>query len=282
MYDGAARLSSADPGWLLAGGGFTCLCWVASSCIRQGAVLDRLPPGALLASQFAAGAAGHVLPVGLGAHAVTLRFLQRRGVPLGRATASLALYSLVKPIAGTILCVALLAAYPSTLHLRTPAPDLRTFALSAVVLGALVAVVVLLASVRALRRLTARFLRTALTDARHLCTRPSRMAALWGGALAFPLLQASVLACVGNSLGMTLPWPHVVLAYLAANAVGAAVPTPGGIGSADAALVFTLSMFGAPMGLAAAAVIGYRMLTVWLPFLPGALVLTVLVRIKAV
>jgi hypothetical protein len=86
---------------------------VAASCVRQGALPDRLPPGLLLASQFAAGAANHALPGGLGAHAVTLRFLRARGVPLGRATASIGLYSLVRSTAKTLVLLVFLAASPA-------------------------------------------------------------------------------------------------------------------------------------------------------------------------
>ncbi|MEU1301690.1 hypothetical protein ABZ443_18115, partial [Streptomyces shenzhenensis] len=35
LYEGVARLAAADPVWLLAGIGFTCLGWVAASCVRQ-------------------------------------------------------------------------------------------------------------------------------------------------------------------------------------------------------------------------------------------------------
>jgi uncharacterized membrane protein YbhN (UPF0104 family) len=48
----------------------------------------------------------------------------------------------------------------------------------------------------------------------------------------------------------------------------------------DAALVFTMAAFGAPVGTATATVIGYRVLTVWLPLLPGALVLSALLHRK--
>ncbi|MBA4860475.1 flippase-like domain-containing protein [Streptomyces sp. PSKA54] len=281
VHDGAARLTSADPRWLLTGAVFTCLCWAAASCIRQGAIPERLPPGLLLASQFAAGAANHVLPAGLGAHAVTLRFLQGRGIPLARATASLALYSLVKPIAGMLLILTLLAAFPGTLRLGELFPGERALLLAiGVLVSGLAAAALLVTAIRPLRRLITGFVRTALTDARLLHTRPSRILALWGGAAAFPLLQASVVASVGASLDLPLPWAHVALAYLAASAAAGAIPTPGGIGSVDAALVLTLSAFGAPVALATATVIGYRVLTVWLPLLPGALVLTALVRGK--
>jgi uncharacterized membrane protein YbhN (UPF0104 family) len=73
---------------------------------------------------------------------------------------------------------------------------------------------------------------------------------------------------------------HVAVAYLAAGIVAAAVPTPGGVGSLDAALVVALMTVGTSAAVATAAVLAYRLITVWLPLLPGALVLGALVRRK--
>ncbi|WP_405883335.1 flippase-like domain-containing protein [Streptomyces sp. NBC_01384] len=281
VRDGAARLAAADPWWLLAGVFFTCLGWVSAACVRQGALPERLPPGLLLASQFAAGAANHILPASIGAHAVTLRFLQGRGVPLARATASLALYSLVKPLAKTLVLIVFLVALPDALRLGALVPDTSALLLAAggAALG-LATAPLLLMVVRPLRRPALGFVRTALTEARLLHTRPSRVLALWGGAAATPLLQGSVIASVGFSLGLPLSWTQVVLALLLASTAVGAVPAPGGIGPVDAALVFTMVAFGAPMGLATTTVIGYRVLTVWLPLLPGTLVLSALVHRK--
>ncbi|WP_406333672.1 YbhN family protein [Streptomyces sp. NBC_00203] len=281
VRDGAARLAAADPWWLLAGILFTGLGWVAAACARQGALPERLPPGPLLASQFAAGAANHVLPASIGAHAVTLRFLQSRGVPLARATASLALYSLVKPLAKTLVLIVFLVAFPDMLRLGELVPEQWTLLLAAggVLLGP-ATVSLLLAVVRPLRGPALGLVRTALTDARLLHTRPSRVLALWGGAAAGPLLQGSVIASVGFSLGLPLSWAQVVLALLLASTAVGAVPAPGGIGPVDAALVFTMAAFGAPMDLATATVVGYRVLTVWVPLLPGTLMLAALVHRK--
>nr|WP_240116739.1 lysylphosphatidylglycerol synthase transmembrane domain-containing protein [Streptomyces sp. MUM 2J] len=277
--DGAARLASADPAWLLAAGGFTCLGWVAAACVRQGAVPDRLPPGLLLASQFAAGAANHVLPASVGAHAVTLRFLRRQGVPLHRATASLALYSLVKPLAKTPVLLAVLLVFPDVLRLGALLPDRRTLLLAGgCVVLCPVAAVLVVALVRPLRGPVRSFLRTAMTDVRRLHRRPARVLALWGGAAVAPLLQAGVVASVGTAFGLPLTWAQVTFAFLAAGTAMGAVPAPGGIGPVDAALLFGLVGYGAPMALATATVIGYRVLTVWVPLLPGAVVLSVLVQ----
>ncbi|MEV6941728.1 lysylphosphatidylglycerol synthase transmembrane domain-containing protein [Streptomyces sp. NPDC051172] len=281
VYDGTARLGSADPWWLLVALFFTCLGWLSAACVRQGALPERLPVGLLIASQFAAGAANHVLPAGIGAHAVTLRFLQRRGIPVARATASLALYSAVRPVAKTLVLLVFLLAFPDLLLTGALVPDERTSLLIAgAVTLALAGTALLVTTVRPLRRPLFDALRCALTDIRLLHTRPARILALWGGAAAAPLLQASVLHAVGAALGLSLSWVQVAFAFLAASTAVGAVPAPGGIGPVDAAVVFAMVALGAPVDLSATAVIGYRVLTVWLPLLPGALVLSALVQRK--
>ncbi|MCX5051772.1 MULTISPECIES: lysylphosphatidylglycerol synthase transmembrane domain-containing protein [unclassified Streptomyces] len=281
VYDGTARLASADPWWLLVAFFFTCLGWLSSACVRQGALPERLPTGLLIASQFAAGAANHVLPASIGAHAVTLRFLRGQGIPLARATASLALYSVARPIAKTLVLLVFLVAYPDLLLTGELVPDKHTLLLIAAgaTLGLTIGVL-LVATVRPLRRPLLDGLRCALTDVRVLHTRPARMLALWGGAAAAPLLQASVIFAVGSALGLSLTWAQVALAFLAASTAVGAVPAPGGIGPVDAAVVFAMVALGAPVDISATAVIGYRVLTVWLPLLPGALVLSALVQRK--
>ncbi|MER6410357.1 lysylphosphatidylglycerol synthase transmembrane domain-containing protein [Streptomyces humidus] len=281
VQDGAARLAAADPWWLLFGLLFTYLGTVAAACARQGAIPERLPPGLLLASQIAAGAANHVLPASIGAHAVTVRFLLRQGVPLPRATASIGLYSLVRAVAKMPLVLVFVLAAPAAAPPARLLPEGRTLVVAAIgLLLAPAAAVALYVLVRPLRRPALDFVRTALTDARRLHSRPSRFLPLWGGAVAAPLIQAGVVASVGTALGLPLSWPQLLFAFLAASTAAGAVPAPGGIGPLDAALVFTLAGYGAPLPLATATVIGYRVLTVWVPLLPGMLVLSALVQRK--
>ncbi|WP_446035388.1 lysylphosphatidylglycerol synthase domain-containing protein, partial [Streptomyces olivaceus] len=118
--------------------------------------------------------------------------------------------------------------------------------------------------------------------ARSVHGRPARALALWGGALAFPALQASALVLVGRSLGLPVPAAHMAVAYLAATVAVALVPTPGGIGSVEAALVVALVATGGPAAVATAVVLAFRLLTVWLPLLPGALTLAALVRMRVI
>ncbi|MEV6105362.1 lysylphosphatidylglycerol synthase domain-containing protein [Streptomyces sp. NPDC051940] len=281
LMAGGRELMAADRGWLLAAVVITGLCWVPICLTRQGTILERLPAGRLFASQVAAGTANHVLPAGIGAHAVTLRFLTRCGIPLARSSASLALYSLVEPVARITLLLMLVAAFPDALSLEGLAPDGTALAVVFAALAAVAAVLVaVVRSVPRIRRMVGGFLRVAMTDARAVHARPSRALALWGGAFAFPALQASVLVTVARAMDVPVPSIDVAIAYLAASVVAGGIPTPGGIGSVDAALAVALVAAGSPLTLATGAVLGFRIITAWLPLLPGALVLGVLVRRK--
>lgn len=282
LAEGVGHLRSAEWPWLLAAGCATCLTWVAAAVTRQGAVVERLPARRLLATQFAAGAANHLLPTGLGASAVNLRFMTVCGLPLARSSAALALYLLAESIMRVVLLLTLLLVFPGALSLGPLLPDGATGPLLLAVGAAAGVALAVLLLVRRLRTAVVSFLRTALGEARSVHSRPARVLALWGGSLAFPVLQASGLALVGLALGLDVPVTHMVLAYLAATVAVAMVPTPGGIGSVEAALIIALVAAGGPVAVTTAVVLAYRIITVWLPLLPGALTLGALVRLKVI
>ncbi|MFJ1602760.1 YbhN family protein [Streptomyces sp. NPDC088253] len=282
LMEGFGQLRSAEWPWLLAAAVATCLTWVAAASARQGAVMQRLPARRLLATQFAAGAANHLLPTGLGAGAVNLRFMTVCGVPLARSSAALALYMLAESIARLTLLVGLLIAFPGALHIGSLLPSGATGPLLLAAGVVLLAAVATLLLVRRLRGAVFSFLRTALDEARSVHSRPARALALWGGSLAFPLLQAAGLTAVGQAMNLAVPPLHMALAYLAATAAVAMVPTPGGIGSVEAALIVALVAAGGPVAVATAVVLAYRIITVWVPLLPGALTLGALVRLKVI
>ncbi|MDH6629155.1 uncharacterized membrane protein YbhN (UPF0104 family) [Streptomyces sp. LBL] len=282
LAEGFGHLRNAQWPWLLAAAGATCLTWVAASVTRQGAVVESLPKRRLLATQFAAGAANHLLPTGLGASAVNLRFMTVCGLPLARSSAALALYLLAETVGRLSLLATLLVLFPDALRLGSLLPDGAVGSLLPAVGAVLLVAVGVLACVRRLRTAACSFLRTALGEARSVHTRPARAFALWGGALAFPALQAAGLAAVGQAMGLPVPPAHMAVAYLAATVAVALVPTPGGIGSVEAALVMALVAAGGPAVVATAVVLAFRIITVWLPLVPGALTLGALVRMKVI
>ncbi|MEU9287030.1 lysylphosphatidylglycerol synthase domain-containing protein [Streptomyces sp. NPDC048275] len=264
---GADRLAVADRGWLLVAAVATAATWGCSALAQQGAVARPLPAGRLMAVQFAASAANHVLPAGLGAGAVNLRFLTRCGLPVARSATALGVKATAGAVSRCFLIAVFASACPGVLRLPHVSPTVV-----AVTVGVVVAAVALLSG--PLRRA----LRAVLADVRAVHEVPARTAALWGGSVAFPSLHAAVVVAVAQALELPLPPAQVALAYLAASSAAVLLPTPGGIGSLDAALILALTLVGAQGGAAASAVLGYRLLTMWLPLLPGLVTLGVLVR----
>lgn len=73
----------------------------------------------------------------------------------------------------------------------------------------------------------------------------------------------------------------VAAAYLAGAAIGAISPTPSGLGAIEAALVGALIRLNVPSGVAVASVLAFRLVTYWLPILPGAAAFHALRRRRA-
>ncbi|MET9410346.1 lysylphosphatidylglycerol synthase domain-containing protein [Streptomyces sp. NPDC002935] len=274
---GASRLAHADRGWLLVATAATLATWACSALAQQGAVAKPLPAGRLVAVQFAAAAANHVLPSGLGAGAVNLRFLTRCGLPVARSATALA----VKACAGTAVRGCLIGGLALTCPgaLRLPPLPATAGTLTAwTVTASATAVVVTAVAAVLLAGPLRRALRSVLLDVRAVHELPARAAALWGGSLAFAALHAAVVVAVAQAVGLPVSPARVALAYLVASSAAVLLPTPGGLGSLDAALVLALTFAGAPGGAAASTVLGYRLLTVWLPLLPGLVTLGMLIR----
>jgi undecaprenyl-diphosphatase len=98
---------------------------------------------------------------------------------------------------------------------------------------------------------------------------PAKLAALFGGSIGVTLAYIASLsaACVAFRGGLSVA--EVGAVYLGASVVASAAPTPGGLGAMEAALVAGFTGVGMDPGKAVAAVLGYRLLTYWLPILPG-------------
>jgi uncharacterized protein (TIRG00374 family) len=98
---------------------------------------------------------------------------------------------------------------------------------------------------------------------------PGRAAALLATSAGLPISYALALVVSVNAIGVEASLLELVAVYLGATAVAAASPTPGNTGAVELALSAGLATVGVPAGAAVAAVLMYRLLTFWLPLIPG-------------
>ncbi len=112
-------------------------------------------------------------------------------------------------------------------------------------------------------------MRTSLRSIVSLGRSPGRLAALFGGSFGVTMAYIIALACAVTAFDGQLSFADVGAVYLGSSLVAAAAPTPGGLGALEAALVAGLTGVGMDPALAVAAVLSYRLVTYWLPIVPG-------------
>ena len=291
---GTDSVARADLLWLTSAAAGTVLLWTAGTVSQLGSIPARVPVLRLFAVQVAGTFVNHVLPTGLGGMAVNVRFLSRHGIPKATAVGATAINLTAGVVTHTALLAAALLLAPSSLTATVTQGGSLLGGLTAHLRGAWPVIAVAAAAIAVattLRVLPSLWDRTAhlarrvpkqLVPLGRVLRTPARAAQLWIGSLAVPVLHCLTLYAVLRSLGGAMPVVEVSVAYLLASSLSAVLPSPGGFGALDVALVATLVAVGAPTALALAAVLAYRLLTVWVPLVPGACVLAVLLHRKVV
>ncbi|MBX6391046.1 MAG: flippase-like domain-containing protein [Frankia sp.] len=270
--------------WLVLGGFGSLLYYTTNGlALRAGSGLP-LGVGVSTSVQIAAAAANRVVPAGLGAIAVNLRFLECRGLsrPAGLAAITstkvangLVHFAAIGVVAGLLGDSEVTSAV--TRPLRGTMSSLGTGPACVVA----VAVVVVLAVVLSRRWVRAR-LRAPLAAFRaHLSSllhSPGRASALIASLAGTKVAQVIALDSSVRAFGGSVDLLSVAAVYLVGSAVAGAAPTAGNVGAIEPALAIGLTAAGAPAAAALAAVLVYRLIGYWLPVLPGLVVLGALRR----
>ncbi|OIJ93196.1 lysylphosphatidylglycerol synthase domain-containing protein [Streptomyces colonosanans] len=273
--------ANAKWGWVAAAVFFSALSYVAAAMALLGFVPERVPFPRTVAAQVAGSFVKIVAPPAVGGVALNTRFLQRAGVRPGLAVASVGASQLFG--LGCHILMLLSFGYLTGTEKTPSLSPSRT-----VIAGLLTAAVLVLVvtSVPFLRKFVVTRVRSLFAGVvprmLDVLQRPQKLVTGIGGML---LLTASFVMCLDASIRAfgyeekaTLSLASVAVVFLAGNALGSAAPTPGGVGAVEATLTVGLIAVGLPKEVAAPAVLLYRLLTLWLPVLPGWLFFNHLTR----
>ncbi|MBN1092869.1 flippase-like domain-containing protein [Blastococcus sp. TML/M2B] len=259
------ELRRADPLWLLVALGGSALTYVGAALALIPFVPVALSLGRTTLVQVSSAWLTLVTPPTVGHVGINIRYLQRAGLAVGAAAASVAV-SQVATVAATVLLLLVVgwASGVSASRLSlVPSGEVLL-----VLLGAVAVVGLLLAVAPARRLLVSRLeplLRQSLPQLLATATEPRRLATALGGIL---LQNAGYVLALDASLrafDASLALPTVIGVYLVSSAVGSVAPTPGGLGAVEAALLGGLTATGVPVSAALAAVLAFRTVTFWLP-----------------
>lgn len=263
-------LSNTEWGWVAAAVLFSAVSYVAAAMSLTGFVPEKVPFFRAVLAQVAGSFVKLVALTAVGGVALNTRFLQRAGVRPGLAVASVGASQLFG-LGSHILLLMIFGYVTGTEQTPSLTPS-RT-----VIAGLLTAAVLVLVvtAVPFLRKFVVTRVRSLFAGVvprmLDVLQQPRKLLTGIGGML---LLTGTFVMCLDASLrafggGATISYASIAVVFLTANAVGSAVPTPGGVGAVETALTGALIIAGVDRGTATAAVLLFRLLTFWLPVLPG-------------
>lgn len=267
----------ANWGWALAAAAFSAMTYFAAAVGLLGFVPERVPYLRTVVAQVAGSFVKLVAPAAIGGVALNTRYLQRTGVRPGHAVASVGANQLFG--LGTGITLLLVFAYiTGSQHTPTlsPSPSIIAGVLTVAVLVLIITAVPGLR--KSIRERVSVLFAGVVPRMLDVVQQPRKLLTGISGnilmTLAFVLCLYSSVQAFGGDISLAA----VAVVFLAGNAIGSAAPTPGGLGAVEAALFAGLTAFGIERDTAIAAALLFRVMTFWLPVLPGWLSFTYLTR----
>ncbi|MGW6587836.1 MULTISPECIES: lysylphosphatidylglycerol synthase transmembrane domain-containing protein [Streptomyces] len=275
-------VEQAEWGWVAAALGFSALSYVAAAMSLLGFVPERVSFLKTVQAQVAGSFVKIVAPAAVGGVALNTRFLQRAGVRPGLAVASVGASQLFG-LGAHIMLLALFGYLTGTEKTPDSLTPSRTVIAGLLTVAVLVLVVTAIPFLRKFVVTRVRSLFAGVVPRMlDVVQRPQKLLTGIGGMLLLTglfvlCLDASIRAFSGPDVPQ-LSYASIAVVFLAGNALGSAAPTPGGMGAVEGALTLGLIAVGLPKEVAAPAVLLYRVMTLWLPVLPGWLAFNQLTR----
>lgn len=257
-------VQSASPWWIVVSFGFVLVTYLGAALAFVGFSPIKLPVFKTTLVEVAASFVNFIAPAGVGPAALNLRFLTQRKVKTSLAVATVALVQ----VSGFVVTVVLLLVL---MMISGRSDVLRGLPTSTIVwtVGIILAVIAILMLVPKVRTwILAKVMPTIQQVWPRLVSvlgEPKKLALGLGGNLLMTVGYLAAFAAALAAFGETLSPIQIGLIYLVGNTVGSLIPTPGGLGGVEAALVTALTTVGgiaAPIALSATML--FRVVSYWL------------------
>jgi undecaprenyl-diphosphatase len=275
----AHALGAFQWAWLPVIGAAAAVSYVMAAVALRAASGRSLALGPMVAGQLAAAFTNRLAPAGVGAMATNVRYLEASGLTRTGGMTAVALNSM----AGLLVHIAAIGAVftlagTSHQHFGVHAPDVPDGWTTLVLIAVILAVIGLVTGAVYFRQRLLAAGHAALAQVNGLVRQPARALTLVGSATGITAAYALALVAAVQAGGGGPSLVSIFAVYLGGSAVAAAAPTPGGLGALEAGLVAGLTSVGMQAAPAVTAVLVFRVVSYWLPVLPGAAAFWVLRR----
>jgi uncharacterized protein (TIRG00374 family) len=255
-------VTEANPAWIGISFGLSMTTWIGAALTLVAFAPSKLPFGKTILAQMAGSFVALATPAGIGPAALNLRYLNRKGIQTAMGVAVVALMQTSQVVITVLILLVLTLATGSGGLISLPS----TAVLMAI--GLVVLAVVALMLVPAIRNWAwgkvAPTLRQLWPRLSAMLAQPQRLLLGLAGNVTMSVGYVLAFYAALQAFGQVLNPVDVAVIFLVGNTVGALVPTPGGLGGVEGALIAGLSAAGVPVAIATSATLLFRIVTYWI------------------
>lgn len=216
--------------------------------------------------QIAGNFANKLLPAGTGAIGTNYDYLRKNAHTKTQAAIVVAANNLTG-IAGHIIILFCVVCFSRNLNNPFSRVHIHISEKDIIVLGVTVLIIALIAVTLWLKKARRKLLATLTTTIRDLKSyhnQPAKLGAALVCAISLTLLYVVTLHACIESVGIHVPIADVIIILTFGIAGGTLIPTPGGLGGAEAGLLAGLVAYNVTSADALVIVLLYRLLTYWI------------------
>ncbi len=263
-------LAEANIGWSLVALACSAATYVGATLAISGFVLERLNLLRTLLVQIAASFVILVTPAAVGGVALNVRYLRKAKLSAADAAASVGVTQVMSFAVFGVLVLISAAIAGSSKAAKALTPPHWAYIALGILVGLTLIVLALPAGRRLLLSRVGSVASQVIPRLVDVAQRPVKLVQGVGGTLLITLAYILCLAASVRAVGdASVPLASIAVVYLAGNAAGSFIPTPGGIGAVETALSIALAGAGMQPAQAITAVLLFRTVTFWLPVLAG-------------
>lgn len=265
-----SEVRGASLRWFLVAAACSIGTYLAATTSLLGAIPTRLRFWPAFLAQVASSFANRITPAKVGGLATNVRYFQHQGVPVAASVTAVGLNAIAGVAVHVILTITFLLVASGDRQARgVQLPSTGAIVLGASAVALAVAGLLIVPTTKSLvaSRVMPQ-LRAGWSALRAVAQNPGRLGRLIGGSFGITLFYMGTMLASLEAFGSTAPLPTAGLLFLTGTAVANAAPTPGGLGAAEAALIAAFSTID-DAAVVVPAVFLFRLVTFWLPIVPG-------------
>lgn len=273
------NISNLQVEWLFLAVVSCMISYMAAAGVYWALVGRKILFARVLLAQIATLFTNRLLPGGLGGMGTFVRFLKTQRISFTESTVAVGANQLIGAISFALLSVVMVLTTSYNNKFSLNSNGIKIFFLIVSVIS-IIAWVVYCRQNNPYSKKLIQLINQSFHAVAKLAAHPTNSLFALFCSVGISIFYALCLYASLQAVNIVLSPVQVLMIYMGGSVAGSITPTPGGLGGVEAALVVGLKYFGVSNMDAISGVILFRIISFWLPIIPGFMAFRVMLRRK--